>query len=282
MRASGLSTRSVICFGVGFGPAGHAYGPSVRCAGPRAPPASCSRSMRRLLPRGRRQALQSVQNKYTSFCFVAHRVTGRAADIRYHHLMAAPGDQKSRAGFVLAGGRSSRMGRDKALLPLDGRHSDRPHRRTRPARRRKCNLDRSRRPLRGLSRDPRPDREPGPARRRLHGLSATKATWNLLVACDMPGLTLEFLEDLFRAAESSRRRSASSRNPPLDSTLCAPFTIAAASLPAISSIERKILKMHDFVATLQVQPCPFPTPPCFETSILPINGPPHDGQRNRR
>jgi len=90
-------------------------------------------------------------------------------------------------------------------------------------------------------------------------LSTTKATWNLLVACDMPGLTLEFLEDLFRAAESSQAdciipQSAFGLDP-----LCAVYHRRCLA-PAISSIEHKILKMHDFVATLQVQPYPVSNP----------------------
>jgi molybdopterin-guanine dinucleotide biosynthesis protein A len=111
----------------------------------------------------------------------------------------------ARAGFVLVGGRSSRMGRDKALLPLNG-----------------LTLVEV---LAGLVKSAAktvrligpPDRYEslgfpvvadsvencGPLGGVYTALSITRADWNLIVACDMPGLTADFLENLLRAAEAS-------------------------------------------------------------------------------
>lgn len=173
--------------------------------------------------------------------------------------MAAPGDQKSRAGFVLAGGRSSRMGRDKALLPLDGRTLiDRV---AGLVQRAAGNVTLIAPEGRYMGYPVIPDliANQGPLGGLYTALSATKASWNLLVACDMPGVTLEFLENLLRAAESSAAdciipQSAAGLDP-----LCAVYHRCCLAA-AISSIERKVLKMHDFVATLQVQPFPVSNP----------------------
>jgi molybdopterin-guanine dinucleotide biosynthesis protein A len=90
------------------------------------------------------------------------------------------------SGFVLAGGRSSRMGRDKALLNWHGRTllehmislvqlvADR---------------------VQVVGRDPVPDRLPGlgPLSGVATGLEATSTDGNLFVAVDLPCLTKEFL-----------------------------------------------------------------------------------------
>jgi molybdopterin-guanine dinucleotide biosynthesis protein A len=64
-------------------------------------------------------------------------------------------------------------------------------------------------------------------------LSVTEAPWNLIVGCDMPALTVAFLEDLFRAVYHRRCLE-----------------------KAASAIDRKILKMHDFVSTLRIRRWP--------------------------
>src|SRR5271165_4394157 len=108
---------------------------------------------------------------------------------------------QSRAGWILAGGRSSRMGVDKALLEIDGQPLV-----SRVAREaaKVCA------PV-SLVGDPAvyghlgfpviPDRFPG--RGPLAGieaaLGATEADWNLLLACDMPALETAVLESLFAA-----------------------------------------------------------------------------------
>ena len=99
------------------------------------------------------------------------------------------------AGFVLAGGRSSRMGRDKAFLPLDGE----------PLAARGAEL------LGTVCQSVKlvgsrahwvlpvvPDEEPGsgPLGAVISALAQSGAEWNLVIACDMPALTRAFLEKL--------------------------------------------------------------------------------------
>ena len=108
-----------------------------------------------------------------------------------------------RAGFVLVGGKSSRMGRDKALLPFHGttlvEHVAEQVRRAAgsvtlvgaPERYHRLGLpviaDRTEGcgPLAGIQ----------------AALECTEADWNLVVACDMPSVTADFLATLFEQAE---------------------------------------------------------------------------------
>src|SRR5271163_1224329 len=118
--------------------------------------------------------------------------------IRYHHLMSAPpwvASGSSCSGYVLAGGRSTRMGRDKALLPLgDSTLLDHVAQCVRQA-------------AGNVTIIGPPDRYAslgypvtadlvtncGPLGGLYTALSITETDWNLMVACDMPGLTAHFL-----------------------------------------------------------------------------------------
>jgi molybdenum cofactor guanylyltransferase len=111
----------------------------------------------------------------------------------------------SRAGFVLAGGRSSRMGRDKALLEVEGQ----------------CLAGRVAVVVREaagsvtLIADPEkygrlgypvyPDRilDCGPLGGVYTALTVSDAAWNLVAACDMPDLKAPFLVRLLEAAENA-------------------------------------------------------------------------------
>lgn len=105
------------------------------------------------------------------------------------------------AGFVLAGGRSSRMGRDKALIPY-GDHTLLEH----IARvvERACGSvvlvgcpERYRALPYPAIEDALP--EQGPLGGIQAALCASSAEWNLVVACDMPLITVELLESLLDA-----------------------------------------------------------------------------------
>ncbi len=131
----------------------------------------------------------------------AHRPAG-VRSLRCYHLFVREG---THGGFVLAGGESSRLGRDKAFLRLGAAtliehvaaevksaagsavilgsperygHLGYP-----------CVADfhAGRGPLGGME----------------TALTMTDAAWNLVVACDMPAVTAAFLAGLLKAAEAS-------------------------------------------------------------------------------
>ena len=157
----------------------------------------------------------------------------------------------NRAGFVLAGGGSTRMGRDKALLPAGG----------------ETLLDRTAKmvcdaagsvtvigpPARyaSLGYPVVADKVEncGPLGGVYTALAITEADWNLIVACDMPELTADLLETLFRAAESSSAAAIVPESAGGLDPLCAVYHRRCAA-PALAAIRHKIFKMHDFLSTL--------------------------------
>ncbi len=167
--------------------------------------------------------------------------------------MSEPGG--SRAGFVLVGGRSSRMGQDKALLEFQG--STMAARIAEIVRGVAGNVtligpqDR----YRDLGYTVIADRvaKCGPLGGVYTALLASRAEWNLMVACDMPFVTAALLDELFAAAESGPStvdcivpESAHGLDP-----LCAVYHRRCAPA-AHRAIERNIFKMHEFVSTLRV------------------------------
>jgi molybdopterin-guanine dinucleotide biosynthesis protein A len=158
-------------------------------------------------------------------------------------------------GFVLAGGRSSRMGRDKALLPYQGttllRHI------ARAVEEAAGNV--------ALIGDPAlysdsgypvyPDELPGcgPLGGIHTALSLSKTDWSLVVACDMPGISAGPLRALLDQAAKSHRDCVLAAGPTgAPEPLCAVYHRRC--LPAVlRAIRDKRLKMRDFVAEVDAE-----------------------------
>lgn len=85
-------------------------------------------------------------------------------------------------------------------------------------------------------------------------LLASRAEWNLMIACDMPFVTAPLLEELFAAAESGPSTVdcivPATTGSDLD-PLCAVYHRRCAH-PALRAIERNVFKMHDFVSSLRL------------------------------
>jgi molybdopterin-guanine dinucleotide biosynthesis protein A len=144
------------------------------------------------------------------------------------------------------------MGRDKALLPYQGTTLV-AHIAARVAAAAGCvTLVGSSGRYRDLPYATIDDLRPGsgPAGGLEAALHASKAEWNLLVACDMPRLTAGFLRNLFEAAETSGERclvpvSPSGRLEPL----CAVYRRDCAA-GVSDALARGIRKMTAVVAAL--------------------------------
>jgi molybdenum cofactor guanylyltransferase len=171
------------------------------------------------------------------------------------------GDAATRAGFLLAGGRSSRMGRDKALLPFDGRtfaeHIAEKIRRVAGS----VSLigPQEKYPLPGFA-DLLPGN--GPLGGVFTALDRTRADWNLIVACDMPYVTVDLFEALFHAAESAGSDGALAGHAGHIEPLCAVYHRRCRA-SALAAIHRKSLKMHDFVSSLEMSIVDFKDPGAF-------------------
>jgi molybdopterin-guanine dinucleotide biosynthesis protein A len=113
----------------------------------------------------------------------------------------------TRSGYVLVGGRSSRMGRDKARLPYrGGTLAEWVARAVELAARSATFVGNAvGNPELGGIPDLYPGEGPlgGILTALHHSLRQTGADWNLIVACDMPGVSAAFLRKLLAAAEAS-------------------------------------------------------------------------------
>lgn len=108
------------------------------------------------------------------------------------------------SGFLLAGGKSTRMGRDKALLEIGGETLlERLARLLTPLVASLTVLGAPERYARfGLEVLPDAVAEKGPLAGLVTGLRASAATWGLFVACDLPYLDARFLRFLLGQARN--------------------------------------------------------------------------------
>lgn len=145
------------------------------------------------------------------------------------------------SGFVLAGGRSTRMGRDKALLPWNGgtllEHV------AAIVREAVGNVT-------VIGRDAHPDVIPdcGPLGGLLTAFSLSTSERVLLVACDMPNLTAELLRGMLGVSGDAVVAESAGRLHPL----CAVYHRKLQPQVA-SAVQQRSLKMHDFLSTLPLQ-----------------------------
>jgi molybdenum cofactor guanylyltransferase len=165
-------------------------------------------------------------------------------------------------GFVLAGGRSTRMGREKALLPYRGttlvEHVAQAARSAvgsvtligDPAKFGHLGLR--------VIGDEGPSR--GPASGIYTALRNTATDWNLVVACDMPAVSVEMLRALVSQADTTGRdcvAAAGADGQP--EPLCAVYHRRC--LPMLDAALRdKRLKMRDLLGEIGVHLLAVPTP----------------------
>jgi molybdopterin-guanine dinucleotide biosynthesis protein A len=198
----------------------------------------------------------------------------------------------STAGFVLTGGRSSRMGRDKALLSIEGAVLvTRTAERVRAAAGSVTLIGAPER-YAHLNLPAVADLVPAPANHTpatanlapatanrgeacgpigglYTALAMTSADWNLLVACDMPGLTTEFLRELLEVAAGRGTaclvpETASGLHP-----LCAVYHRRNLAVVK-SAINDKRFKMHDLLRLIQAVPWPVADARILENVNTPL------------
>lgn len=158
------------------------------------------------------------------------------------------------AGFVLTGGESSRMGRDKALLELGGEPL--VVRTARVVERAAGNATVVGRPetFQSLHLDAIRDDWPGagPLGGIATALRATEAPWNLIVACDLPYLTKAWLDFLIKSALGSQADALVPMNERGAEPLCAMYHKRAESAVWLA-LDRGTRKVTDCLAGVHVE-----------------------------
>ena len=182
------------------------------------------------------------------------------------------------AGYLLVGGRSSRMGSDKALLPFrDSRLGQSVAGLVERAAGGVVLVGNPQlAPLFGYPAIPDLYPGEGPLGGILTALGHTASDWNLLVACDMPGLSAEFLAGLMDAAARSGADALVPVGPGGRRNPCARSTIAARAhrSAAPSPVECARLWPH-WKKKTPGSPCAagrLPKPEYFKTSTPPRIG----------
>jgi molybdopterin-guanine dinucleotide biosynthesis protein A len=192
------------------------------------------------------------------------------------------GTKVTAAGFVLTGGRSSRMGRDKALLECGG---ETLVERIAHAVEQACGSavlvgcpERYRRlPFHSIA-DGQPQQ--GPLGGIEAALGASEAEWNLVVACDMPSVTVELLASLLDAARECAGNcivpvSPGGRLQPL----CALYR--RGSLGTIRALlEGGVRRMSDAIPRLGAVLLPMPSAEAFRNVNTPEEWSDHDSYVN--
>ena len=163
-----------------------------------------------------------------------------------------------RSGFVLAGGGSSRMGRDKALLPYRG--TTLVEHLARAVQEAAGSVALIGEPGRysSLGYPVYRDKFPGcgPLGGVYTALSVSSTDWNLIVACDMPGISADVLRTLFQSAVESGKSCIVATGPTGEpEPLCAVYHRGC--LPVLArAIEEKRFKMKDLVTELDTRARP--------------------------
>ncbi|HWF46300.1 MAG TPA: molybdenum cofactor guanylyltransferase [Bryobacteraceae bacterium] len=165
-----------------------------------------------------------------------------------------------RAGFVLVGGRSSRMGCDKALLPWNAEPLVEQVAKTVERAAGNVILIGSPERYRELRRECLPDIHPGlgPLAGIEAALASGRGDWNLIVACDMPGLDAGWLSKLLETAEAGNLACIAARDGAgILHPLCAVYR-----KDCLSVVERAIARnrprAQDLLKDLEAAPFDFP------------------------
>jgi len=176
-----------------------------------------------------------------------------------------------RAGFVLAGGRSLRMGRDKALLPFHGcRLVEFVASQARGAVNQITLVGEIGR-YANLGYPVIEDIFPGcgPLSGIHAALTQSDAEWNLILACDMPEVNQAFLEQLMARAERGQAFAVIPVDPGQRSQpLCAAYHRRCASEIA-RALDRRVHKVTDALAALPIDFWPVPRSDYFHNLNTP-------------
>ena len=157
-------------------------------------------------------------------------------------------------GFILAGGESSRMGRDKALLELEGVALIVRMARLVESAAERCAIVGDTVRLEGLELLVIEDEFPGagPLGGIATALRSSEVEWNLIVACDLPYLTREWLEFLIGHAMQSDADAVLPMNERGAEPLCAMYHKRGESAIR-AALDRGVRKVTDGLADVRIK-----------------------------